>query len=673
MKAPYFSNEAKRLESLASLKILDTLPELDFDNIAFLAAQICNMPIALISIVDDKRQWFKAKVGIDASETHRDFAFCAHAILQSDVFIVDDPLHDEKFKDNPLVTVGPHIKFYAGAPLFSPDGFPIGTVCVIDSKPNTLTAHQTQALKALSRQVTRLFELRMQIEHLDEVREHLLFRKTATENISEGIVLQNQSGAIVDFNPAALKILNLSAEELTGKTSMDPTWKAVNEKGHDLPGHEHPAMLCLSTGQKQNNFIMGIKQNHEHMKWLKVNSAPLFEENLTSPIYVVTTFVDITVDLEMQKNIRQNQKELRFVLDNVPYMIGHWDSQLINLEANTAYKKYIGVTPQEMKGKHFKDILGESVFQKVRPQVAKVLEGHTVEFESTNLRLDGHLNYSTICYIPDIQDGKVVGFLSIVVDITRLKELEMSRQRLEINLIESARLSALGEMAGGVAHEINNPLTIILGNIMLLKKKFEVGTLIRDEDIKGFETIERTVARIAKIVKGLRAYSRDAENDPFESTTIESIIEHTTELCAEKFKLNDIILKSNCDTSIKIECRPSQLSQVIMNLLINSFDAIIELPQKWIEIQVIENTSSVEIHVIDSGVGIDNHVVEKMMQPFFTTKNVGKGTGLGLSISFGIAKSHHGDLTYKNGCSNTTFVLKLPKTQSIKTGPLHCS
>jgi anti-sigma regulatory factor (Ser/Thr protein kinase) len=160
------ANEAARLKALHQYKILDTAPEQAFDDLTLIAAQICGVPIALISLVDEDRQWFKSRVGVGLRETPRSVSFCAHAILQQGIFTVADTLNDARFRDNPLVQGDPHIRFYAGAPITTQDGYALGTLCVIDYVPRKLTDDQNNALQALERQVAAQLELRRNLEEL---------------------------------------------------------------------------------------------------------------------------------------------------------------------------------------------------------------------------------------------------------------------------------------------------------------------------------------------------------------------------------------------------------------------------------------------------------------------------------------------------------------------------
>jgi signal transduction histidine kinase len=182
MKAPKPPTEQERLDALYRYEILDTAPEQEFDDITLLASQICGTPIALISLIDEDRQWFKSKVGMAENETARDIAFCAHGILQSDMFVVEDAQADKRFAANPLVTGNPRIRFYAGSPLITPEGHTLGMLCVNDQKPRKLNPDQTAALQALSRQVVAQLELR---RNLKELQKAMVQRELAETKLKE--------------------------------------------------------------------------------------------------------------------------------------------------------------------------------------------------------------------------------------------------------------------------------------------------------------------------------------------------------------------------------------------------------------------------------------------------------------------------------------------------------
>ena len=204
MKAPLPGNEAHRLAILREYNVLDSMPEQAFDDLTLLAAQICQTPIALITLVDEDRQWFKSRVGLNAAETSRDVAFCAHAILNVDqVLEVPDAQLDPRFADNPLVTANPHIRFYAGAPLVAPDGLALGTLCAIDRVPRKLSAEQKAALQALSRTVVARLELRRAAQHREE--------KTLNSSHSGKKILALENTTLLAFTGAVLALLIVGA------------------------------------------------------------------------------------------------------------------------------------------------------------------------------------------------------------------------------------------------------------------------------------------------------------------------------------------------------------------------------------------------------------------------------------------------------------------------------
>ena len=168
--APIPRNEVRRLKVLWQYDVLDTVPEEVFDDLTDIAAHICEAPVALISLVDENRQWFKSRVGVSLQETSRDISVCAHAILSDELLVISDATKDARFRDNPVVTGPLKIRFYAGAPLITPDGHALGTLCVLDKKPRKLRVAQLKALRVLARHVVSQLELRRHARELAEAR-----------------------------------------------------------------------------------------------------------------------------------------------------------------------------------------------------------------------------------------------------------------------------------------------------------------------------------------------------------------------------------------------------------------------------------------------------------------------------------------------------------------------
>lgn len=247
-----------------------------------------------------------------------------------------------------------------------------------------------------------------------------------------------------------------------------------------------------------------------------------------------------------------------------------------------------------------------------------------------------------------------------------LEESNQIIQSQQKNLVYSSKMSALGEMAGGVAHEINNPLAIIALSCNTLKKMMSKEQFDRQYLVENILCIENTTDRIAKIVKGLRTFSRNEVDSELSETTIKHIMDDTLTLCQEKFKNHGIELKLELQNENSlILCNPISISQVLLNLLNNSCDAIEKLENKWIKIESRILNHEAYIEVTDCGAGIPLEILQKIMDPFFTTKEIGRGTGLGLSISKGIMESHSGSLKYDHSCKNTKFVISLPTKKNV--------
>ncbi|HEY0009904.1 MAG TPA: EAL domain-containing protein [Tepidisphaeraceae bacterium] len=206
LKPALCADEAGRLAALHAYQILDTPQERAFDDLTLLAARICGTPISVVSLIDADRQWFKSKVGLSAPETARDISFCAHAIHGTDLFVVPDARQDERFADNPFVTEQPHIRFYAGAPLITPSGHALGTLCVIDSVPHHITDDQAHALQALSRQAMSQMQLRRSVaqltDTLTDLAESERFARSTVDALSAHVAILDQHGKILAVNQA---------------------------------------------------------------------------------------------------------------------------------------------------------------------------------------------------------------------------------------------------------------------------------------------------------------------------------------------------------------------------------------------------------------------------------------------------------------------------------------
>ncbi|MFC0517398.1 ATP-binding protein [Mucilaginibacter angelicae] len=309
IKPPIPENENERLEALISYNILDTLPENDFEEITFIASEICQTPISLISLIDRNRQWFKSNRGLNVTETSRDLAFCAHAILEpEEVLVVTDALSDDRFADNPLVQGQPDVVFYTGVPLVNPDGYALGTLCVIDNKPKELTANQIIALKALAKQVVAQLELRKKVKELDIVGAELV---KSNEYLERFAVM-----AAHDIRNPLTSIL------LAGQILKDRFKGNPDEKGNkfvDIINHSSQrllAMLDKMLDYSKSNKILSQNKEEADMLYLLEEAIKLIEIPdyftvklpVSAPITTsVVAFEQVIINL-LSNAIRYNNK-----------------------------------------------------------------------------------------------------------------------------------------------------------------------------------------------------------------------------------------------------------------------------------------------------------------------------------------------------------------------------
>lgn len=476
--------------------------------------------------------------------------------------------------------------------------------------------------------------------------------KSLIETMHEGLVVQDETGRVVQFNPAALRILKISADEIIGITSYDKCWRAIREDGKELSGYEHPAMLVLRDGKPIHDFIMGLKGKDGETDWIRVNSELMV---VGGRRFAMTTFADIT------KMIQANYEQ-RYILDTLGVGIFKykpmtqalvWDKSMFNL---------FEVNENDFNG-HY-EAWEQSLDEKNKEVAVRELE----------LALSGEKEFNTTFEIKTpkgnrkqigararvIRDseGKPITMYGINWDRTREVELEKRFEQERLIALQTAKLASLGEMSAGIAHEINNPLTIISGNIPLLKK--------HREDAEKFESKVATMMgachRIAKIVSGLRKFSRSSDGLERKNHNLKDILNEALVICEVRAKRYGVPVTFECEDDLPIHCDLVEIEQVLFNVINNAVDAVRDLPEKWVKIRAFSQESKVILHIEDSGPGIHSEIEDKIFNPFFTTKPVGEGTGLGLSISKGILDQHNSTISVNRTFAHTCFEVVFPRS-----------
>ena len=694
MPPPIPEREAERVAALRKTRLLDSLPERDYDDIAYLASVICQTPIALISLVDSSRQWFKAKVGLSADETSRDVSFCAHAITQREIFVVADPTRDPRFAANPLVTSEPAIRFYAGAPLVDSDDLALGTLCVIDRVPRELSSEQRVALTALARQVMVQTELRTRWlrQHETELllKESTLLQKAILNSANVSIVSTTVDGTIRTFNRTAERWLGYTSAEVVGKLTPaifhDPRQVALRaeELSEELgwsvqPGFEAFIAKAVLGTPDENEWTYIRKDGSRFPVALSVTA--MVDEN-----GAVTGYMGIATDITRRRRAEQvSQRQAAELKERADLLDLTHDSVMVRrLDGsitfwNAGAQRMYGWSPSEAVGKISHNLLQSRFAVSLEEVNAELLRTGSWQGELDHARRDGErLIVASRWALQRDELGNPAAVLELNTDITDRKRYEVELARARDAALASAHHKA--EFLANMSHEIRTPMNGVIGMANLL---LDMELSARQREY--VETICRSGESLLTIINDILDFSKiEAGKMTVESLDFDlrQCVEDTLETLAGAAHAKKLELTAALEADVPTAVRgdPGRLRQILLNLVGNAikFTAQGEVAVRVNRVSRDPDRLELRFTVADTGIGIAPEAQKQLFQAFSqadgsTVRKYG-GTGLGLAISKQLAQMMQGQIGVEStpGKGSTfwfTVRLEAPRSVGVTAAP----
>lgn len=608
---PTPSNESSRLAALLRFELLDTPAEAMFDNITALAAQICETPIALISLVDTERQWFKSRQGLDARETPRELAFCAHAINGETLFEVENALLDPRFRDNPLVTGAPDIRFYAGMPLADSEGHNLGTLCVIDRQPRQLSVQQKGALKLLAQQAINLFELRLQTR---QQQEQAALHKAILSSVGTAVLITDMAGVIRQASPGVLPLLGYEVDTLVGQSL-----------GLVLPDEERqlqpdPVRPSFNCGSEQAS-LHELSARHRKGQRIPVlfSLAPIAMDGSAQMGYLC-----ILNDLSYREEALQRLQHIAEQLPGVVYQFQLYsDGRSCFPYASEGLRDVYGLQPEEVRED------ASSVFARIHPDD---LLDVTASIQASAERLSvWHREYRFLHPLkgliwlegramPQPRADDSILWHGFITDITQRKHLEQMKN----------------EFVSTVSHELRTPLTSIAGSLGLINGEAlgPVPNAMREM----LSIAQSNSQRLRQLIDDLLDMDKllaGKMNFIPQQLDIDSFLAECVTSHQGFARQHDVQLSYTGGPVAQVTADPMRLQQVLSNLLSNALKFSPAGSQVLLSAQALGG--QIRILVVDQGPGVPAEFVDRLFEKFSqadaSDRRQKGGTGLGLAIS----------------------------------------
>ena len=627
-------DEAQSLEALYALRVLDTAPEAEFDALVRAASLACGTPIALISLIDEERQWFKANLGLPGlTETPRDLAFCAHAVLGDELFEIPDATQDSRFADNPLVTGQSNVRFYAGAPVRLSGGQRIGTLCIIDHRPRRLDDSQREILRSLALVAAQALEgrqaskrLRKSEDFLDRTGRVAGVGGWELDVVSGAVTWSEQTrrihGVAADFQPALAEAINFYAPEAR------PVIQAAVER-------------AMATGEGWDLELPLIRANGDRI-WARAVGTVEFHEG--EPVRLVGAFQDVSERRSLELKLMASLVEVHDLYDNAPCGYHSLDAAGMFIHINATALAWLGCRREDLIGKRhiteFFTLEGQEQFR--RSFKTLMTTGRVEGFEFDLVPAAGiSRRVSVTATAVEDADGTFLMARTVMLDITTLKEAEEARSRLTALEAMNAQLQEAGRLkdqfVANVSHELRTPLNAVIGYAHLLQS----GTIKPDSPkfVPYLAQIGASGKHLLQLIESMLDFAKmqSGKMEFFpERTNVAHAINDVIDMLQDASERRRVVMTSFVNNDlVEAEVDPARLKQVLLSLLSNA----IKFSNEYGGIQVralIEGDSSFRVEIEDHGIGISDEDLPRLFNHFHQLSSgntkTHEGTGLGLAL-----------------------------------------